>query len=118
MKSGMPAGVTLIEALIGMFIFVAIALPLLRFAASSSDYSKPEDLRIACAILRGETAVMYGNQKLAPSRRFVTIDNAVYEVSDSVVMDSLVANWSMTVKKAGKTIAGVHGLLYVDSHAR
>jgi hypothetical protein len=111
-------GVTLVEALIGLVIFVSIAIPLIRYAASSANSGKVIDLKIASAILHGECAVMYKNQKLPLPQRFVTINNAVFEISSTAEKDSVMANWSITVKKAGKSIAGVHGLLYLPSVIR
>jgi hypothetical protein len=142
------SGVTLVEALIGLIIFMAIALPFIRHAVGYANSANVKDLKIACALLRGECAVMYKNQKMPQPQRLITIDNCVYEISSTVENDSAIVNrsanaiptgdsgrisdsssstgkmdslklssglfrWSMTVRKAGKPITGVHGLLYV-----
>jgi hypothetical protein len=107
------SGVTLVEALIGLIVFMCLIIPLIRFAGSSTESAKIKDLKIACALLRGECAVMYQNRKMPISQRFMTIDKSVYEISFDSVHDSVMADWSMAVKKNGKPIAGVHGLLNV-----
>jgi hypothetical protein len=111
-KQTANSGVTLVEALIGLVVFMAIIMPLIRFAGSSQEAAKVKDLKIACALLRGECAVMYKNQKTPGPQRFVTIDKSVYEISFASAKDSILADWSMGVKKNGIFIAGVHGLLY------
>jgi hypothetical protein len=109
------SGVTLVEALIGLFIFMCILVPLIRFAGSSTESARIRDLKIASALLRGECAVMYKNQKMPSRQRFVTIDKSVYEISFASVNDSILADWSMSVKNNGKPLADVHGLLYVGA---
>jgi hypothetical protein len=109
------SGVTLIEALIGLFIFMCILVPLVRFAGSSTESARIKDLKIATAVLRGECAVMYKNQKMPAAQRFITIDKSIYEISFASVHDSILADWSMSVAKAGRSLADVHGLLYVGS---
>jgi hypothetical protein len=109
------SGVTLVEALIGLVVFMCLIVPLIRFAGSSAEASRVKDLKIASALLRGECAVMYKNQKMPVLQRIVTIDKSSYEISFASVSDSILADWSMSVKRDGKPIADVRGLLYVGT---
>jgi hypothetical protein len=108
-----PPGFTILETLIGLFIFLGIALPIIRHAGFSSAEAEIKDRRIAYALLRGECAVMYRNQELPAPKRFLTVGKSVYEISCTAEKDSILMSWSMVVGRAGKSIASVHGLLYV-----
>jgi hypothetical protein len=105
-------GLTLVEALIGLFIFVSIFLPLFRFAGPTANSSKVKDLKIACAILRGECEIMYKNHETPPKKRKVVIDKSTYDVEFDSKRDSMIVDWTLRVKRAGKQIAGLHGFLY------
>ncbi len=114
-RNGTTGGFTLIEVLIGLTIFLGITIPLIRYLAMLSVATTVKDQKNAYAILRGECALMYKNQKLPEPLQVIKIDNRVYEVVFTGEKESILLNWSMSVKRTGKSIAAVHGLIYVPN---
>lgn len=114
-KKGVTGGFTLIEVLIGLTIFLGITIPLIRYLTMLTIATTIKDQKNAYAILRGECAVMYKNQKFPQPSRIISIDNRVYEITCVAEKESILVDWTMSVKKEGKAIAALHGLLYIPT---
>jgi hypothetical protein len=112
---GCSKGFTIIETLIGLSIFLCIIIPSIRYAEAIADSGSMKDQQIAYALLRGECCAMYKNQRIPPPSRLVAVDHREYEISFAAEKDSLLVDWTMTVQKAGKSIAFLRGLLYVPA---
>ena len=104
---------TLLEVLVGIVILMIIAVPLLSFTITAANSSKTNDQRIAYALLRGETEIMY-KKCIVPSQDLsMNINGIVYSLSCRTDnKDGDIVSWSMKVKKNKKIIAGINGLLY------
>lgn len=110
-------GVTLVEVLIGLVVFVGIALPLFQFQARLGNTGQVRDLYAAYALLRGESQVLYANGELPPASREVALNGIGYVVRCTHERDSQVVSWTMSVEKGEKRIAGITGLLYAPEGA-
>jgi hypothetical protein len=59
---------------------------------------------------------MYKNQTLPQTTRSVVIDKNTYEIVCNVKQDSILADWELSVKRTGKIISKIHGLLCLDKN--
>lgn len=112
LKSG---GFTLLEVLVGLTIFLGVVLPLIRYLVIFTVSNTVRDRKNAYSILRSECAIMYKNHKLPSSAQIISVDNCAYEVTYNAQRDSVLVDWSMYIKKGGKSIASMHGLLFVPN---
>lgn len=106
-------GFTLLEVLVGLAIFLGVVIPLIRYLVIFTVTNTVKDKKNAYSILRSECAIMYKNHKLPNPTKIVTIDNRAYEISFNAEKESVLVDWSMYIKKDGKSIASMHGLLFV-----
>ncbi len=111
-RSDSNSGMTLLEVLIALLIFVGILLPLLRFVGPTANSSKVKDRKVAYAILKGESEVLYRNRMLPERQSQVCVDNTTYDVLFDSHTDSMMVDWTLSVNRQGKYLAGLHGLLY------
>jgi len=106
-------GMTLIEVLVGIAILMVAVIPLLGFYTRISHSARVQNNRIAYALLRGETEIMYKKHQLPDHERSIMIDGMTYKISCDVAKTAgNLVEWSMKVGKGSKDIAAISGLLY------
>ncbi len=111
-------GLTLVESVVGLVVFVVVVIPVMQFAGRLATSSKGADLQAAYAILKGECDVIYGVRRLPmPQEREIAVDGRQYILKCAHHPDTGLVSWTMAVRKDEKTIAGMSGLVYVSGSA-
>ena len=104
---------TLIEVIAGIAILMVVAIPLLNMYTKIGSSSKVNDLRIAYALMRGETEKMYKTHTVSMAEQSVNIEGTSYSLTCTIESrNGDMVSWTMKTRKGRKTVAILNGLLY------
>lgn len=106
-------GVTLIESMVGLAIFLGTIIPVLQYLVDIAADSDLKDLQSAYTLLKGECDILYKKNLLPDSITNIEIDGKNYDLIFTSEKDSIIAPWAMHVERNGKVIAGVKGLVFL-----
>ena len=107
------SGMTLAEVLVGFCILMIAAVPLLSLYLRMAHSETVQDERVAYALLRGETEIMYQKNKLPESEKTFSMNGKSYRLCCNVTKkDGKLTEWALNVDRGKKEIARLSGLLY------